>query len=159
MPDKMNFFADNDARIAAESAITAAVSSLDGIEIVEIRYFKEYGKPNLTVYIWKKTGVDLDVCEQTHNAISDALDSVEELFPSEYVLNVSSSGLDRPIVTDDDFRRALDTEIEVVGEKKIQGTLTAFTAEEFTVVSGDKTPKENIIKRDNTIRVQSYIRF
>ena len=104
-----------DARGSIEKLIAGAVDALDaGYEIVEVRYTKEYGKFNLTVFIWHADEVTLDDCEKVHNAVSDALDAAEDLFPSDYILNVSSSGLDRPIVTDDDFRRALGTEIEAI---------------------------------------------
>ena len=93
-----------DARGSIEKLIAGAVDALDaGYEIVEVRYTKEYGKFNLTVFIWHADEVTLDDCEKVHNAVSDALDAAEDLFPADYILNVSSSGLDRPIVTDDDF--------------------------------------------------------
>ena len=106
--------------------IAGAVDALDaGYEIVEVRYTKEYGKFNLTVFIWHADEVTLDDCEKVHNAVSDALDAAEDLFPSDYILNVSSSGLDRPIVTDDDFRRALGTEIEAITPAEtVRGTLS-----------------------------------
>ena len=85
-----------DARGKIEKLIGDAVNALDGYEIVEIRYTKEYGKFNLTVFIWHEDEVTLDDCEKVHNAVSDALDAAEDLFPADYVLNVSSSGLDRP---------------------------------------------------------------
>ena len=132
-----------DARGKIEKLIGDAVNALDGYEIVEIRYTKEYGKFNLTVFIWHEDEVTLDDCEKVHNAVSDALDAAEDLFPADYVLNVSSSGLDRPIVTDDDFRRAMGTEIEAVApECTYRGTLTAYTADSFTIESAGKYQKE-----------------
>ena len=113
MADK---FVSAEAAELIEKSITEVVEA-NGYELVEIKYFKEYGRYNLTVFIWSKDGVDLNGCETVHNALDPIMDKYEELFPEEYVLNVSSSGLDRPIVTMDDFRRALDTEIEVKDEK------------------------------------------
>ena len=104
--------------------------------------------------------ITLDDCEKVHGAVSDALDTVAELFPDDYILNVSSSGLDRPIVTDDDFRRALGTEIEAITpDCTFRGTLTGYTAEDFTIVTLGKYEKEKTINRNNKTKVQPYIGF
>lgn len=150
-----------DARSKIEKLVEDAVASLGAdYETVEIRYTKEYGKFNLTVFIWHPDEVTLDDCEKVHGAVSDALDSVAELFPDDYILNVSSSGLDRPIVTDDDFRRALGTEIEAITpDCTFRGTLTGYTAEDFTIVTLGKYEKEKTINRNNKTKVQPYIGF
>ena len=150
-----------DARSKIEKLVEDAVASLGAdYETVEIRYTKEYGKFNLTVFIWHPDEVTLDDCEKVHGAVSDALDTVAELFPDDYILNVSSSGLDRPIVTDDDFRRALGTEIEAITpDCTFRGTLTGYTAEDFTIVTLGKYEKEKTINRNNKTKVQPYIRF
>lgn len=150
--------AENRAEI--EKAVVRAVNSLGGYETVEIRYTKEFGKLNLTVFIWHADEITLDDCEKVHNAVSDALDAEESMFPDDYVLNVSSQGLDRPIVTDDDFRRALGTEIEVLTDKdRTHGVLKAYDAESFTLGTDDKPKEEKIIFRNNKTKVQPYIRF
>ena len=150
-----------EARDRIERIVADTVTGVDsGFEVVEVRYTKEYGRFNLTVFIWHADEVTLDDCEKVHNALSDALDKVDDLFPDEYVLNVSSSGLDRPIVTDDDFRRALGTEIEAIApECTYRGTLTAYTAEDFTILAGGKYEKEKTINRNNKTKVQPYIGF
>ena len=150
-----------DARSKIEKLVEDAVASLGAdYETVEIRYTKEYGKLNLTVFIWHPDEVTLDDCEKVHGAVSDALDAVAELFPDDYILNVSSSGLDRPIVTDDDFRRALGTEIEAITpDCTFRGTLTGYTAEDFTIVTLGKYEKEKTINRNNKTKVQPYIGF
>ena len=150
-----------DARSKIEKLVEDAVASLGAdYETVEIRYTKEYGKFNLTVFIWNPDEVTLNDCEKVHGAVSDALDTVAELFPDDYILNVSSSGLDRPIVTDDDFRRALGTEIEAITpDCTFRGTLTGYTAEDFTIVTLGKYEKEKTINRNNKTKVQPYIGF
>ena len=144
-----NTFLSNEAKEIIEKSICETIQSLDS-EVVEIKYSKEYGKYNLTVYIWSKNGIDLNACESAHNALNGILDKYEELFPEEYVLNVSSSGLDRPIVTMDDFRRALDTEIEVKdGKVKQHGILLSHTETEFTIRTTDKNSKELTFTKEN----------
>lgn len=143
-----------------EKTIKDTVSAIEGTEVVEIKYSVEYGAPNLTVYLWSKAGIDLNACETAHNLISSALDKYDDFFPSTYVLNVSSQGLDRKIVTDDDFRRALDTEIEVIAENgKSHGVLKSYDENSFTIITSGKTAKEKNILRNSTVKVQPYIRF
>lgn len=153
-----NLFLSNEAKEIIESSINCAVADLD-YEVVEIKYSKEYGKFNLTVYIWSKDGIDLNACETAHNALNTVLDKYEELFPEEYVLNVSSSGLDRPIVTMDDFRRAMGTEIEVKdGKVKYHGILLSHTENSFVIRTTDKNSKEITLTKEN-VKIQPYIRF
>ncbi len=140
-------------------AIIKAVESIDGYEVVEVRFFNEFGALNVTVFLWSKDGVDLNACETVHNILSPALDRYEDLFPSSYVLNVSSSGLDRPIVTKDDFRRAMGTQIEAISEgKKTHGTLKEYDDESFTLFQ-EKNGKSVKIQIKDTQKVQPYIRF
>ena len=153
-----NTFLSNEAKDVIEKSITDAVADL-GFEVVEIKHTKEYGKYNLTVFIWSKDGVDLNACESAHNALNLVLDKYEELFPEEYILNVSSSGLDRPIVTMDDFRRAMGTEIEVKeGKTKQHGVLLSYTDDSFVIHTTDKNPKDITLTKEN-VKIQPYIRF
>lgn len=136
-------------------------SNFAGTEFVDLSFYKEYGKLNLEVFIWKKSGITLNDCEEVHKVVSDELDNYEEMFPQEYLLNVSSSGLDRKITTDDDFRRALDTEIECTDDKKntVHGILKSFDEDMIYLTTVGKKPQEITISRKILTKVQAYIRF
>lgn len=141
-----------------------AIAESMGYEIVEVNFSKEYRKLNLNFFIYKKGGVDLNDCENFSNALDSLLEELADKFPSDYVLNVSSPGLDRPIVSDDDFRRALDTEIEVFinDDKKeaVRGKLKAFDTEKITVSENKKGQiKEINIFRQNIRKAQPWIKF
>lgn len=141
-----------------------AIAESMGYEIVEVNFSKEYRKLNLNFFIYKKGGVDLNDCENFSNALDSLLEELADKFPSDYVLNVSSPGLDRPIVSDDDFRRALDTEIEVFinGDKNeaVRGKLKAFDTEKITVSENKKGQiKEINILRQNIRKAQPWIKF
>ena len=158
MANEVTFISgENIERVNA--ALTSAISdNFDGTELVELRYFKQYGTPAVELLIWKKGGVSLNDCEAVHNVVSAVLDKFDEAFLEAYNLNVSSLGLDRKIVTDDDFRRALDTEIECVtaDKKKSHGVLKTYDADSVTLSVGaqDKT-----ILRNNLTKVVPYLRF
>ena len=149
------------AQKVKELALSAVQNADDGIELVDVSFYKQYGKLTIEAFLWKKEGIDLDDCEKVHNLLSASLDELEDDFADDYVLNVSSSGLDRKIVTDDDFRRALGTEIECVDNQKnkTHGLLVAYDDENVTVMTGGKKSKETILKRNLLTKVQPYVRF
>lgn len=160
MTDK-NFGISENNMTLIKNAVEDAVSIIDGFELVEFEFKKQYGKLNLTAYIWKKDGVSLDDCEYVHNILSPILDEYDDMFASDYVMNVSSCGLDRKIVTNDDFRRAMDTELEAVdiSGNIYRGILCDYCDESFTLRSGGKYGKDLILTRNNITKVQPYIRF
>lgn len=142
-------------------ALAAVQSAGDGIELVDVSFYKQYGKLTVEAYLWKKEGIGLDDCEKVHNLFSASLDALEDDFADDYVLNVSSSGLDRKIVTNDDFRRALGTEIECIDAQnnKTHGLLVAYDDENVVVKTDGKKPKEITLKRNLLTKVQPYVRF
>ena len=143
------------------SAVEKTLGNFEGIELVELGFSREYGKLNVTVYLWKKAGIDLNDCEAVHNLLSAELDAIENELPDEYILNVSSSGLDRKIVSDDDFRRALDTEIEIVDKQKNKshGILKEYDEQKLVIFVDGKKPQNKVIERISITKVQPYIRF
>ena len=102
-----------------------------GIEIVDVE-FKMSKNPSLTVYIDTEGGVDLNTCELYHNAIDAPLDEFDFTNGSAYTLNVSSPGLDRPLKTERDFKKALGKMVEVKlfapmrGKKAFEGELLEY---------------------------------
>lgn len=144
-----------------EFASRAALEAGDGIELVDVAFYTQYGKLTVEAFLWKKEGIDLDDCEKVHNLLSAKLDTIENDFDDDYILNVSSQGLDRKIVTNDDFRRALDTEIEVfdLNKKKSHGTLLSFDDDNIVIKTDGKNPKEIKIQRNLLTKVQPYVRF
>ena len=84
-----------------------------GVEVVEIEYAKKKNGYNLTIYIDKEGGVDIDLCERLHNAIDAPLDELDPTDGVAYTLNVSSCGLDRPLKNKRDFLRKIGVQVEV----------------------------------------------
>ncbi len=140
----------------------APILNKNGYEIVEIRFDKQFGEDTLTVFVYKKGGITLEDCEKINELLDPVLDENDLTDGKPYTFNVSSPGLDRPVVTDDDFRRSLDTELEVIFLKpkgkalKASGTLVAYDDESLTLVSKDKT---TVYKRSDIQTVRPYIKF
>ncbi len=116
-----------------------------GLEIVEVA-FKMSKNPQLTIFIDKDGGVDLDTCEAFHNLISDPLD-VFDPYPNPYTLNVSSPGLDRPLKTERDFLKRIGKMVEVKlyapinGQKYFEGVLNAYDGGSVTILVNGKEIK------------------
>ena len=127
--------------------ICPIISSL-GYEVVEVEFKKKVDGLNLTFYIDSSNGITLDDCERVHKAIDGPLDEVNPTGDLNYILNVSSCGLDRPIKTDADLRRNLGREIDfklyraVDKKKEFTGKLLDFDEQTITFDVGKFSRKE-----------------
>lgn len=76
----------------------------EGFEIVEIKTFRLRGKTNIRVFIDKPGGITLSDLEKATDIISFLLDG-NAMHPhfTDYEIEVSSPGLDRPLKTENDF--------------------------------------------------------
>lgn len=120
----------------ATTLITPIVENL-GYEVVEIE-FKRVGKSDtLTVYIHKQGGITLDDCVHVNEALDLPLEENDITEGGAYTLNISSPGLDRPIVTDRDFARNIGEEVEALfttplaKKKSVHGILVSH--DDFSV--------------------------
>ncbi len=75
-----------------------------GLELVLVEYRREGRDMVLRLYIDKEGGITLDDCADVSREV-DVLLEVEDLISSAYRLEVSSPGLDRPLVKADDYER------------------------------------------------------
>lgn len=84
----------------------------EGFEIVEIKSIRQHGKINIRVFIDKPGGITLNDCEKASGIIRFLLDGSGLNF-SDYVIEVSSPGLDRPLKTEKDFVRNIGRTIMI----------------------------------------------
>ena len=80
-----------------------SVSGL-GYELVGVELEGSEARSVLRIFIDREAGVTVGDCEQVSRQIGAVLD-VEDPIPESYVLEVSSPGLDRPLLTADHFVR------------------------------------------------------
>ena len=102
-----------------------------GFEIVRIRYGLESGH-TLQIMAERPDGsMEVDGCEELSRNLSALLD-VEDPIPGEYMLEVSSPGIARPLTRPKDFERwaGYDTKIELLepidGRRRFRGELNGF---------------------------------
>ena len=107
-----------------------------GYEIVDIEFQNGSKHDLLSIFIYKKEGIDLDDCTEISRSLEKKLDNLEAL-KNPYYLEISSPGLDRPLKTKDDYRRNVGNEVDVKLYAPIDGQ------KEFSFVL-DKYDDENI---------------
>lgn len=83
-----------------------------GLELYELKCIKAGSRILVRVFIDKDGAVTVNDCEKASNEISILLD-VEGFSQSPYTLEVSSPGIDRPLTTEKDFRRAVGNEVRI----------------------------------------------
>jgi ribosome maturation factor RimP len=105
-----------------------------GFELVEAELSGGRHHRTLRVYIDGAEGVTVDDCAAVSRQLSAILD-VEDPITGSYTLEVSSPGLDRPLVTPADFRRFQGATIKVRllnaldGRRNFTGRLLETTPE------------------------------
>ncbi len=102
-----------------------------GYELVDVEYLSKHGKWILRIYIDKNGGITIDDCAQVSEEFGDLLD-IKEVIKHEYVLEVSSPGVNRPLKKEKDFTRAIGQKIRVTisapinGRRNFKGYLQGF---------------------------------
>jgi ribosome maturation factor RimP len=91
-----------------------------GMEVVDVECRRGRSRWMVRVYIDKEGGVTLDDCAMISGEVGDLLD-VHEIPPGPYNLEISSPGLDRPLVRDRDFIRYKGHTIKIRVADKIEG--------------------------------------
>jgi ribosome maturation factor RimP len=87
-------------------AIAQDVVESEGLDLIDVEFKPGRTRSLLRIYIDKEGGVTLNDCENVSRQVGTVLD-VKDVVKSAYVLEVSSPGLDRPLRTDRDYRRAI----------------------------------------------------
>ncbi len=110
-----------------EASIKPIIQSM-GVQLVRVK-LSGGRKKTLQIMAERSNGsIDVDDCADISLAVSAVLD-VEGYIKGEYVLEVSSPGIDRPLVSLDDFERyaghmaKIKLEVPIGGRKKYSGRL------------------------------------
>lgn len=102
------------------NALARRVVEPMGYELVGVEYFQRGGGATLRVYIDHADGIGLDDCEAVSDQLGAVLD-VEDPLPGHYDLEVSSPGLDRPLVFAEHFSRFVGSRVKVRLNEKLEG--------------------------------------
>ena len=139
----------------------------NGYELSRCEFVKEAGTWYLRVYVDKLEDggygwMSSDDCEIVSRYLSERLDA-EDPIPQNYYLEVSSPGLDRPLLTEKDFGRFKGSRIEIRlyepmnGKKLLEGELLGL-ADGIVSIKDDKG-KEISLPRDKAAKINLAVVF
>ena len=139
----------------------------NGYELFRTEFVKEGKDWFLRVYIDKivdgeYVNVGTDDCEAVSRYLSDRLDE-EAPIEQNYYLEVSSPGMDRPLLRDKDYVRFQGEAVEVSlyraweGKKSYEGTLVALT--EDSLIIRDEKDRELAIPREQVSKTKLAVIF
>lgn len=109
-----------------------------GYELVLLEFSTGLRSGTLRLYIDRPEGIALEDCESVSREIAALLD-VEDPIQKAYQLEVSSPGLDRPLVKPEHYQRFLGEKVRlqllapVSGRKRLLGTLLSIEAGQVAV--------------------------
>jgi ribosome maturation factor RimP len=129
----------NDAVVARVTEIAERVGQSEGIEIVEVRLLGGGNRRVLKIVIDKPSGVSHADCELVTRHVGTILD-VEDVIPGgRYTFEVSSPGLERPLVKPQDFERFVGRKARVTLRQPLEnrrhweGTLAGLSGDVVTL--------------------------
>jgi ribosome maturation factor RimP len=139
----------DEPRLQAETGVAARVARvvepvLADLSLRLVRIKLSTG-PDATLQIMAERAdgtMSIDDCEAASRALSPVLD-LEDPISTPYRLEISSPGIDRPLVRVSDFRRALGHEAKVElsvpldGRRRFRGMLAAVAGNELTLTLPD----------------------
>ena len=129
----------------------------ENVEIVDIEYVREEGKNILRIYIDTEKGVNLDLCAKMSNLFGIELDKADPISDN-YVLEISSPGIDRILKKEKDFERFKGFNVKVTtltainNQKHFKGKLVAVGNEKIVV--DDLTNRIVEIEISNILRAK-----
>jgi len=124
--------------LVAESGIAAKVRALIepsveamGFDLVRVRFITT-SRRTLQIMAERADGtMTVEDCAEVSRAASAILD-VEDPIKGEYTLEVSSPGIDRPLVREQDYRNyagfeaKIETATPISGQRRFRGTIVGF---------------------------------
>ncbi len=132
----------NEPRFVAETGVAARIAAIServlnsmGFRLVRVKIMSGQGTVVQIMAERPDGSLTIDECEEIHDALSPVID-VEDPIRQAYRLEISSPGLDRPLVRASDFFRAIGKEARIElafahesGRKRFRGVVRAVEGE------------------------------
>jgi ribosome maturation factor RimP len=119
------------------SLIQPVVEDL-GYEFVGLEHSSNPKNPALVLYIDQAGGIAVEDCEKVSREVASLLD-VEDPIPGNYVLEVSSPGLDRPLFSLAHFNQFTGAVVQITlfapasGRRKFKGQILGTTDDQVRI--------------------------
>lgn len=107
----------------------------ENLELVELEFIGNPSRSILRVFVDKIGGVNIEECAHLSRKLSDYLDT-EDLIERSYTLEVSSPGLERPLLSLVDFRRKTGENVKIYLKATLEKK-TELTGEIVSVREGE----------------------
>jgi ribosome maturation factor RimP len=113
-----------------------------GYELVLLEYVPQRGGGLVRLFIDSLGGITLKDCERVSREVSATLD-VKDPIQQNYRLEVSSPGVDRPLVKPEHFARFVGHDVAIqlatprAGRRKFSGRLTSYANRAVSVTADD----------------------
>ena len=127
---------------ATVTDLVESVVSPMGYELVGVEYIPQGKHSVLRVFIDSEQGIVLEDCEQVSRQLSSVLD-VEDPIKGQYLLEISSPGLDRPLFKLEDYQRFNGHQVKLrlhemhEGRRKFKGRIESVHGDEITLSLDD----------------------
>ena len=154
----------DETQLSAIEQVATPVLAERAMELVECAAHRRGSQWLLRFLVDKVGGVTIHDCARANRAVGEALEAAN-VFSEPYTLEVSSPGLDRPLVSRRDFERAIGEALTVQLREplqtgaatvfQVQGSVLAVQPEAvvFTTAAGNVTvPLASIQTAKKTIR-------
>lgn len=118
----------------------------NNFELFDIEYVKEGSDYYLRVYIDKEGGITVDDCQLVSRAFNEILDR-EDYIADQYIFEVSSPGLLRPLKKEKDYVRSIGRLIDIKlykavdGQKEYTGVLKEYDTDTVTLTIDEEDKK------------------
>ncbi|MDX1458431.1 MAG: ribosome maturation factor RimP [Marinobacter sp.] len=124
-----------------EAMLQPVVEGL-GYEFWGLEFRSQGHQSMLRIFIDAEAGISVDDCEKVSRQVSGVLD-VEDPIQSEYTLEVSSPGMDRPLFRLEQFEAFVGHKVQIrlrmafEGRRKFQGLLKGIEGQDVVVIVDD----------------------
>lgn len=127
------------------------------VKFYDTQTVNENGRIIYRVYITKDGGVGLRDCEDLSRLLSPIYD-VEPPVSGEWILEVSSPGLERKLTKSQHFANSIGelVKITTVDKEKFEGEILEFDGEILKLMSSNKTIN---IKFKDIVKAKTYIKW
>lgn len=147
----------------------------NGYELYHTEFVKEGRDWFIRVYVDLKNSIDaegneqyisIEDCEKVSRYLSDKLDEADPI-EQNYFLEVSSPGMDRPLIKPEHYRRYVGQEVEIKlykairGVKNIAGVLEDFAPQgkDYRITVRDHNDEEWIMQLSEVAKASKAVTF
>ncbi len=129
-------------------ALGEGVAAELGFELVQVQFLKESGQWYLRFLLDRPGGIAINDCEQFSRRVEPLIDAADPI-PHQYILEVSSAGLDRPLQRETDFVRFAGQRISIRLYEPLDGS-KRFDAKLLGLSTADDGARVELEREDGS---------